>query len=43
MTMRMRLKMENRSHRYDRNRPSPKYGHKYTKYKLSQYNAGYMY
>ena len=24
---------ENRSHRYDINRPRPRHGHKYTKYK----------
>ena len=32
--MKMRLKMKNRSHRYDINRPRPIYGHKYTKYKM---------
>ena len=30
----MRLKMKNRSQRYDINRPRLKYGHKYTKYKM---------
>ena len=30
----MRLKMKNRSHRYDVNRPRPKHGHKYTIYKI---------
>ena len=30
----MRLKMKNRSHRYDINRPGPRHGHKYTKYKM---------
>ena len=30
----MRLKMKSRSHRYDINRPSPKHGHKHTKYKM---------
>ena len=29
----MKLKMENGS-RYDMNRPSPRHGHKYTKYKM---------
>ena len=29
----MKTKMKNRSHRYDMNRPWPKHGHKYTKYK----------
>ena len=38
----MRLKMKNRSHRYDINRPRPKHGHKYTKY-VSHYNDGYGY
>ena len=32
--MKMRLKMENRSHRYDKNRPRCRHGHKYTKYKM---------
>ena len=26
--------MKNRSHRYGINRPRPRYGHKYTKYKM---------
>ena len=26
--------MKNRSHRYDINRPRPRHGHKYTKYKM---------
>ena len=30
----MRLKMENRSSRYDLNRPRPRRGHKYAKYKI---------
>ena len=34
MTMKLRLKMKNRSQRYDINRPSPRYGHKYTKCKM---------
>ena len=33
--MKMRLKMKNRSHRYDINRPRPRNGHKYIKYKMS--------
>ena len=33
MTMKMRLKMKNRSQRYDINRSRPRHGHKYTKYK----------
>ena len=32
--MKMRLKMKNRSHKYDINKPRPRYGHKYTKYKI---------
>ena len=44
MTMKMRLEMKNRSHRYDINRPRPKHGHKYTKYKnVSHYSDGYRY
>ena len=34
MKMKMRLKMKNRLHRYDINRPSLRYGHKNTKYKM---------
>ena len=34
MTMKMGLKMKNRSHKYDINRPKPRHGHKYTKYKI---------
>ena len=30
----MRLKIKNRSYRYDINRPRPRNGHKYTKYKM---------
>ena len=26
--------IKNRSHRYDMNRPRPRHGHKYTKYKM---------
>ena len=36
--MKMKMKMKNRSHRYDINRPK----HKYNKYKVSQYDAAYM-
>ena len=35
MTMKMRLQMKNRSCRYDRNRPRPGHGNKYTKYKMN--------
>ena len=42
MTLKMRLKIKNRSHRYDLNRPRSRHGHKYTKYKMSQYNDDYI-
>ena len=32
--MKIRLKMKNRSHRYDINRPRPRHGQRYTKYKM---------
>ena len=41
--MKMRQKMKNRSQRFNINRAIPRHGHKYTKYKISQYNDGYMY
>ena len=34
--------MKIRSNRSDINRPRPRNGHKYTKYKMSQYKDGYM-
>ena len=34
MTVKMRLKMKHRSHKYDINRTRPRHGHKYTKYKM---------
>ena len=34
MTMKIRLKIKNRSQRYDINRPRPRHGHKYIKYKM---------
>ena len=34
ITMKVRLKVKNRSHRYDINRPRPRHEHKYTKYKM---------
>ena len=40
MTMKMRLKMKNRSHRYDIIRPRPGHRHKYMDIEL---NGGYMY
>ena len=32
--MKMRLKIKNRSHRYDINKLRPRHGHKYTKCKM---------
>ena len=32
-TLKMEMKMKNRSHRYDMNRPKSRHGHKYSKYK----------
>ena len=34
MAKKKRLKMKNRSSRYDKNRPRCRHGHKYTKYKI---------
>ena len=34
MTMKMRLKMKNKSHRYGIHRPKARYRHAYTKYKM---------
>ena len=34
ITMKMRLKIKNRSHRYDINTPRRRQGHEYTKYKM---------
>ena len=34
MAMEVRLKMKNRSQRYNINRPRPRHGRKYPKYKL---------
>ena len=36
--MKMKLKMKNRPQRYDINRPRPRNGQKYTKYKIFQNN-----
>ena len=41
--MKLNMKMNNRSHRYDINRPRPRHEHKCTQYKTSQYNDCYMY
>ena len=34
MTIKMRLKKKNGSPKYDMNRPRPRHGHEYTKYKM---------
>ena len=40
----MKMKMKNRSDRYDINRPRSRHGHKYNKYKkVPQYYDAYMY
>ena len=39
MTVKMKLNLKNRSHRYDINRPRTRHGHEHTKY-VSQYNDG---
>ena len=41
----MKINMENRSYRYDINRPRSRHGHhKYSNYKkVSQYDDAYMY
>ena len=45
MSMKMRVKMKNRSQRYELNRPRSRYGPKYTKYKMClstwNYNTNY--
>ena len=43
MTKKTNQKMKDRSHRYDTNRPRPRNGDNYSKYKMSLYNDGYMY
>ena len=42
-TMKMKIKMKNRSYRYNIFRPWSRYSHKYSKYKKSQYDDAYMY
>ena len=34
IVMKMRMKMTNRSHKYDKNRTRPRHGYKYAKYKM---------
>ena len=43
ITMRMKMKFKNRSHRYDINKPRSRHGHKSSKYKKSQYDDAFMY
>ena len=43
MTMKMRLKMKNRSHIYNINGPKPRYGHNILNIKYKKHNGGYMY
>ena len=38
----MMPKMKNRPHRYDINGARLRHGYKYTKYKVSQYDDGYV-
>ena len=35
--------MKNRSDRHDKNRPTSRHGHKYTRYKIFQYYDSYIY
>ena len=37
------MEMKNRSHRYDINRSRSRHIHKYSKYKMSQYENAYIY
>ena len=39
----MKMKLKNRSHRYEINRPRTRYGQEYSKYQVSQYDDAYMY
>ena len=41
--MKMNMKMKNRSHRYNINKPRPSHEQKYSKYQVSQHDDGYMY
>ena len=43
ITMKTKMKMKNRSHRYDISRPRSKQGNNHNKYKVSQYGDAYMY
>ena len=41
--MKIKMKMKNKSHKYDINRHKPIDGQKYSKHELSQYNDTYVY
>ena len=41
--MKIKIKMKNRSHRYDISRPRSRQGQNYSKYKVSQYGEAYVY
>ena len=41
--MKIKIKMKNRSNRYDISRPRSRQGQIYSKYKVSQYGDAYMY
>ena len=41
--MKMKMEMENRSHRYDINSLKFRHGHEYSTYKVSLYEYAYMY
>ena len=40
--MKIKIKMKNRSHRYDISRPRSRQGQNYSKYKVSQYADAYI-
>ena len=40
--MKIKIKMKNRSHRYDISRPRSRQGQNYGKYKVSQYADAYI-
>ena len=41
--MKIKIKMKNRSHRYDISRRRSRQGQNYSKFKVSQYGDAYMY
>ena len=40
--MKVKVKMKNRSHRYDKNGLGPRQGNKHTKYNVSRYDDSHM-